>query len=301
MGTVAEPSPASLPLPGGRAGATVRVHPLLTGTLRGPRGWFEREGGRLATLRAFGIGAGSDGWTRVPVPVFLVEHPAAGPLLVDTGLHSSVAVAPASSLGRLGTLTFRDPEMRPEQAAAAQLRERGVDPGAVRVVVLTHLHIDHASAIADFPGATFVLGAREWEAATSGGELRGYRRRQFDHAFDYRTVDFDDPAVGSWETFGRALDLLGDGSVRLVSTPGHTHGHLSVVLRLRDRDFVVCGDCAYTRRTVEEDVMPAKSADDHLFRRSLGELKLFLRQHPDAVWVPGHDLDAWRELDAVYD
>jgi N-acyl homoserine lactone hydrolase len=298
MATAAEATPAALPLPGGRADATVRVHPLLSGTVRGARGWFEREAGRLPALHALGVRGGN---VSVPVPAFLVEHPAAGPLLVDTGLHSSVAAAPASNLGRLGAALFRGVEMEPEQAVAAQLRERGIAPSDVGAVVLTHLHIDHASAIADFPGATFVLSAREWRAATSAGPLDGYHARQFDHAFDYRTVDFDAAGVGSWETFGRAVDLLGDGSVMLVSTPGHTHGHLSVVLRLRARDFVVLGDAAYTRRALEQDVLPYRMADEHLYRRSLRELQLYLRQHPDAVWVPGHDLPAWQALDAVYE
>ena len=56
MTTAAEPRPAELPLPGGRAGATVKLHPLLTGRMRGPEPWLLREQGRLAWRRAFGFG-----------------------------------------------------------------------------------------------------------------------------------------------------------------------------------------------------------------------------------------------------
>ena len=94
MTTAAEPRPAELPLPGGREGATVRLHPLLIGKMRGPAAWFLREEGRMAWRRAFGLGVKRDDWLAVPVPAFLVEHPGAGPVLIDTGFHASVAVKP---------------------------------------------------------------------------------------------------------------------------------------------------------------------------------------------------------------
>ncbi|HWH43975.1 MAG TPA: N-acyl homoserine lactonase family protein [Thermoleophilaceae bacterium] len=298
MSTAAEPRGASLPLPGGREGATVRVHPLLTGTVEGAKSWFEREPGRLAGLRALGIGAEM---VEVPVPAFLVEHPGAGPFLIDTGLHGSVAVDIRQNFGRIASLAFKNPQMTASQAAVAQLRERGITPADVGVVLMTHMHVDHASAIADFPSSTFVMSAREWRAATEEGVLSGYVKRQFDHAFDYRTIDFDAPEVGSIATFGRAVDIFGDGSVVMAYTPGHTHGHCSVALRLRDRDLLVLGDAAYTERTFAGDALPHKMADEHRFKRSLRELQLYVRESPGTVVVPGHDLAAWRRLESSYE
>jgi N-acyl homoserine lactone hydrolase len=236
MAAAAEPKPATLPLPGGREGATVRVHPLLTGVGVGPPGWFLREEGRLAGLRAIGVGVPRDRYLKVPIPAFLVEHPGVGPILVDTGLHPSVAVDPKQNLGRLGaSLLFRGLKMDASQAVPAQLRAKGIDPASVKLIVMTHFHLDHTSAMSEFPGATFVFTQREWEAATSDGQMHGYVRKHFDHAFDYRTVDFEEGDFDSFATFGRSFDLLGDGSLRVVYTPGHTHGHQSVVLRLRNR------------------------------------------------------------------
>ena len=301
MATAAEPQPAELPLPGGREGATVRLTPLLTGTCIGPPAWWHREEGRLAALRMYGIGVPRERWPRVPVPAFLVEHPGAGPLLVDTGLHPSVAVAPRENLGRLFLMAFKDLQMKATDAVPAQLRARGIDPAGIGTIVMTHLHGDHASAVSEFPGATFVLSAQEWRAATEQGPLHGYVRRQFDHAFEYRTIDFESADVGSFSTFGRGVDLFGDGSVRLAFTPGHTRGHVSVILRLRDRDALLCGDAAYTMRTFETGHLPAKMEDEHRFGRSLKELQLFARESPGALVVPGHDLEAWDALDPVYE
>lgn len=301
MATAAEPRPASLPLPGGTAGATVRLHPLLCATMIGPPAMFHREEGRLAALKATGLRVPRERWVQVPVIAFLVEHPSAGPLLVDTGFHPSVAVDPKQAMGRLGGLLFKDVRMDADDSVAGQLRSRGIDPQAIETVVMTHLHSDHASGIAEFPDARFVVSAQEWEAASKGREIDGYLRRQFDHAFDYRLVDLAGTTAGSFATFGRSLDLFGDGSVRLVFTPGHTHGHCAVVLRLDGREALICGDAAYTMRTIEESHLPFKMADEHRFVRSLREIQLYIEQTPDAVVIPGHDMAAWRRLDSVYE
>jgi N-acyl homoserine lactone hydrolase len=301
MATAAEPRPASLPLSGGRDGATVRLTPLLSGNSIAPPAMFHREDGRFAALRALGIRVPKDRWLKVPIVSFLLEHPGAGVVLVDTGLHPSCAVDPRQNFGRVGLLAFPDLEMQPSQAVGAQLRERGLDPADVSVVVLTHLHVDHASAISEFPGATFVFDGREWQAATAPRAVfHGYRRRQFDHAFDYRTLDFESSDADSFATFGRAYDLFGDGSVRVVSTPGHTLGHMSVAVRLRDGEALLCGDAAYTQRTLETSALPFRTEDEHLFRRSLREIQLYREQKPGALVVPGHDADAWAKLDPLY-
>jgi glyoxylase-like metal-dependent hydrolase (beta-lactamase superfamily II) len=300
MATAAEPRPASLPLPGGKDGATVKLHPLLCGRMIGPPALFHREEGRLAALKAMGVRVPRDQWPEVPVIAFLVEHPSAGPLLIDTGFHPAVAVDPKQGMGRLGGLLFKELRMEAEDAAPGQLRRLGIDASEVGTVVMTHLHSDHASGIAEFPGATFVVSSAEWDAAAKGREIDGYIKRQYDHAFDYRTLDFEGPDTESFAAFGRSFDLFGDGSVRMVFTPGHTHGHCAVVLRLSGREALICGDAAYTMKTIEESHLPYKMADEHRFRRSLKEIQRYIEQTPDAVVIPGHDMPAWRRLDSVY-
>jgi N-acyl homoserine lactone hydrolase len=213
-----------------------------------------------------------------------------------------MAVDPKGSYGPLlGRAVASHIRMGEGDALPDQLRARGVDPNTIKLVVMTHLHLDHASGVAQFPDATFIVTAREWEAATDGPGLRaGYVSRQFDHAFDWRTIDFDGDEVNSYKTFGRSLDLFGDGSVRIVFTPGHTPGHTSLVVRTARGEFLIVGDAAYTMRTIREGTMPFGPADEHEFRRSLREVQRYLEQTPDAVACPGHDLEAFRALDSVY-
>jgi glyoxylase-like metal-dependent hydrolase (beta-lactamase superfamily II) len=299
VSVAADPRPAQLPLPGGRDGATVRVHPLLAGEMRGPGGWLASPGGQLATLRTF-MGSRSD-WVWMPIPAFLVEHPSAGPILIDTGLHPSVAVDPGASFGTLGKylLAIR---MEPEQALPHQLRARGVQPRDVSIVVMTHMHFDHASGVSEFPDATFVLDRREWHAAADGPGVRGgYLKRQFDHGFDWRTIDYDAREIDSFASFGRAVDVFGDGSVRLLSTPGHTAGHQSVLLRLHERELLLTGDAAYLMRTISDGAEPLLAPDRHRFHRSLAEIRRFIDSTPGLVVITGHDADQWPTLEPVYD
>src|SRR4051795_10822672 len=118
MATAAEPQPAVLPLPGGRPGATVKLHPLLSGTAKGPPAWIHREDGRLATPHALGIGVKKSDYLDIPIVSFLLEHPSAGAILIDTGLHPSCAVDLKQNFGRVGALAFPDLEMDPNKAVA---------------------------------------------------------------------------------------------------------------------------------------------------------------------------------------
>jgi glyoxylase-like metal-dependent hydrolase (beta-lactamase superfamily II) len=293
--------PAQLPLPGGRRGATVKVHPIVTGYLHAPPAHLDRPGGVLAPIRLVSqLLPPRRRWRWLPVPAFLVEHPEAGAVLIDTGLHPSCATDVAGNMGRAGKILYRV-RMEHDQSLRSELPRRGVQPADVRVVVITHLHIDHASAVSEFPNATFLLDAHEWAAAADGGWRRGYHTRQFDHAFDWRMLDYGSDAVQSFAGFARTVDLLGDGSVRLVSTPGHTPGHQSVVVRTAGRELLILGDAAYTRQELEGGTTPFVIADEHLWRRSQKEIRRYLAQTPGALAIPSHDPDLWSDLAPLYE
>jgi N-acyl homoserine lactone hydrolase len=170
------------------------------------------------------------GWVWIPVPAFLLEHPRAGPILVDTGMHPSIAEDPKENVGSFGARNYEF-RMSPQQGVRELVEARGVDPDAIKTIVMTHLHVDHASGASEFPAATFVVDTQEWASAAKNGVLKGYHHNHYDRDFDWRLVDYDGDDVASHATFGRTLDLFGDGSVRLLSTPGHTHGHQSLLVR----------------------------------------------------------------------
>lgn len=287
----------------GQPGASVVVEPLLGAQVRAPRSFFESAStGTGAMLRLAASPLKRSSWEWWPVPAFLIRHPRAGPVLVDTSFHASIGTKPSANLGKT-IAAFNKIRMRDGQDLLAQLRSRDIDPKRIERVVMTHLHYDHSSGISEFPNATFLLSAKEWEAATTVDRplAHGYRRAHFDYLFDYRTIDFNGPLIDSYASFGRTFDLFGDGSIRLAFTPGHTAGHVSVICRLATRDFVIAGDAVYTRSQLDGRNVPPRPEDLHQWERSRRELQRFAASFPDATIIPGHDPQAWAELEPRYE
>ncbi|HET6998703.1 MAG TPA: N-acyl homoserine lactonase family protein [Solirubrobacterales bacterium] len=298
-----EAQPLHEPLPGGTPGATVAVEPLIAGHVDFPLAMMVNPGGRFVTLKLLKQLLGSSPPNVVPVPAFLIRHPSAGAVLVDTGLHPSIATDGKENFGALGNRTGK-PTLEQGEDVPAQLRDRGLDPNELPTVVMTHMHIDHTSAISEFPNSAFIVSESEWTAAATGPKplFNGYRRQHFDYAFDYRTIDFDRANIDSYASFGRTFDLFGDGSLHLAFTPGHSSGHMSVICRLKQNDFVIGGDATYVRAQLSGDApMPPRPFDAHNFRRSLQELRLFQGQFPNATVTPGHDPDFYSRIDSRYE
>ena len=259
--------------------------------MEGPTAWFFREQGPLAALKALGLLGDGRPPHRFPVAALLIEHPTAGNFIIDAGFSGAVADSARRALGRVGTFVFRNPRMRPSQSASSQLRERGV---AVQTILMTHLHWDHASGLIDFPDARVLIDRTEWRSAQArSGPLHGYLRRQFPAPARIDLFDSQGPATEPWSVFARTLDLFGDGSVRLVATPGHSPGHVSLVLRLRDRFALIAGDALYAMRTLREGHHPWELGDARRYHVSFAAIAAFAREHPQALIMPGHDLLAW--------
>lgn len=288
-----EARPAQLPLKPGSPGATVKLHPLLCGQFKGQPRWFNGPPGLTGAPAALGIGVPKHKLLDVPIVAFLVEHPTAGPFLIDTGLHPTVAEGDLTkNFGRIAALGFKNLEMAPEQAVRAQLQARGIAPDTIKLIVMTHLHVDHASALDQFPGATVALGKRELERI--GGALDGYNQAQLDAPVEYRTLDFDtDPTPHAG--FEQTLDLFGDGSVTAAQTPGHSPGHLSLILRLaNNREALITGDAIFTLDALYGTAEPWRIHDRARYHHSLTQLRRYAAEHPDALIVPGHDMRTWQ-------
>jgi len=265
-----------------------------------PPGFLRRPSGPLATARGLGFFTPRSKFYWAPVPIFLVEHPGAGPFLVDTGLDPRLIDNARESVGVLSSRIYKI-RMTSDQAASELVRSAGVDPEAIKLIVMTHMHFDHAGGVAQFPAAMFAVSEQEWRVANDKGSMQGYYHNYFHPEFAWRTIDYGGDEVASFESFGRSVDLFGDGSVRLVFTPGHSMGHQSLILRLADgHECLLCGDAACEMATIHDTVIPTLMADEHLFRRSLRELQHYLEPRPTTVVIPGHDPEAWSKLAEVY-
>lgn len=267
------------------------LHLLRTGTVSVAPGYLFRD--RAANVaEALGRGVKKSERIVIPIGAFLIEHPSEGPVLVDTGIHPVVATDPKRNLGRVLAVVARGLRVNADETVPAQLRQAGIEPADVRTVVMTHLHLDHSSAMSEFPEARFVTTRAEWRAARSRlGALSGYVRS---HLPPESAVDFVEFAAGEpWQGLERTIDLFADGSVRLISTPGHTVGHFSVLVETTKGPVFLLGDAVYTLRNLHEDRLPWRTASDQDSLASMRQLRAYAEGQPDVPLIPTHDPEVW--------
>jgi N-acyl homoserine lactone hydrolase len=207
---------------------------------------------------------------RFPVPAYLIETETER-ILVDTGLNPAAVADPEAHYGP-GAIAFF--KLEQEQSIAEQ-----VDLATVTMVVLTHLHFDHAGGLSLIPASVPVVVQRaEWEASQD----RAAVERNFFLPRDYA----DAPA--NLALVDGDHDLLGDGSIELLSTPGHTAGHQSV----RVGDLVLGADVGHFASTLDDHRFPIFANDYDEQRRSAERLRA-LRDGGSQI-IPGHDPDVLR-------
>lgn len=207
---------------------------------------------------------------RFPIPAYLIETDEER-VLVDTGLHpGAVADAHRHYGGRAESLGAFELEL------AASVGEQ-VDLATITKVVLTHLHFDHASGLQLLPPSVPVfVQRREWEAGHDPSAVV----RNFYLPADYAPVRDRVVLVDGDH------DLLGDGSVELLLTPGHTPGHQSV--RVGD-GLVIGGDVTHFASGLDDHRFPM-FADDFAAQAASAERLRALRDAGTAI-RPGHDAD----------
>jgi N-acyl homoserine lactone hydrolase len=196
-----------------------------------------------------------DSFNHIPVHGFVIKHPHAGAILVDTGV---------------GWPTELLQEWRVvNRHAADSLADHDLSPSDVKIVINSHLHFDHCGQNAVFKHAPFYIQRSELE--------RG--RKQ-------------ETVAAQWFDFAGARFELLDGDaeiaegVRVVATPGHTVGHQSVFVETGGGTAVMIGDAAYTAdiyRDVEKADLshwPGQHANRREWTRSLKKVHA---SHPHAV------------------
>jgi N-acyl homoserine lactone hydrolase len=208
---------------------------------------------------------------RFPVPAYLIEV-GEERILVDTGLHPDAAVDAARHYEGAESIGFFALEQ--EEAVARQ-----VDLDSLTKVVLTHLHFDHAGGSVLLPTSLPVfVQRREWEA---GGDPEAIARNFF-LPRDYEGLADQVVLVDADH------DLLGDGSVELLSTPGHTPGHQSV----RVGDLIIGGDVTHFAAGLDDGRLQIFGDDLDLQLASAGRLRALRDAGADVR--PGHDPDVLR-------
>lgn len=209
----------------------------------------------------------------IPILMFLIDHPK-GLVLFDTGVDTDAEGDPFL-------------EVEPERRIDRQMRRLGHEPGDVKYVVMSHLHMDHVGCMSLFPDATFIVRRQELRAAWwPDAYERGY-----DFGALMKTRDFTYLQPADDEEF----DVFQDGSLICIDTKGHSEGHQSLVVNLpRSGRIVLVGDAAQVTENLTDKVPPGMCWSSQFAVQSIERLQHMQAQ--GSLLILGHELSALETL-----
>jgi len=196
---------------------------------------------------------------------YLIRH-AKGLLLWDTGIPDAVAAMPDGMVVANGAIT-----QRRAKTLAAQLVEIGVKPADIAYVAVSHTHGDHVGNVALFPSSTILIQGTEYEWAMTQPVKPAFAATQ---PIEKLTGD---------------RDVFGDGSVMILSTPGHTPGHQSLLVVLaKSGPVLLSGDAVHFRDNWENRRVPSMNTNREQTLASMQRIASVMETRKAQLWI-NHD------------
>jgi N-acyl homoserine lactone hydrolase len=246
----------------------IRLWPLLTGTQR-----YEK----VVSTRNRGHGEFID----APILAYLIET-RNGRILYDVGCDYRKIASPVlrSKYFDPKRPRFEPPEMSEQQRIPHYLGQLGLAPADIDVIFLGHLHFDHAGGLCDLPGCEVHVHRDEVAAA----------RSQLDGGV------FADEVADAADWKMQAGEYQVAPGIQALNTPGHTAGHMSLLVELpTGRPVILCGDAADLRENLTDEVAPGYCWQDNetLAIASIRRLNDLAKSEGAELW-PNHDFQAYR-------
>ena len=246
----------------------LRLWPLLTGTQT-----YEK----VVSTRDRGHGQFID----APIVAYLIETPN-GRILYDVGCDYRKIATPELRARFFEPMRpqFEPPRMSEAQRIPHYLARLGLTAADIDVVFLGHLHFDHAGGLVDLPGCEVHVHREEVRVAALGLD-GGVFADECENAGQWRLQD------GEYQIAA---------GVHAIATPGHTAGHMSLLIELpRGAPVILCGDAADLHENLADEVAPGYCWQDDadLAIASIRKLKALAHAESAELW-PNHDFDAFR-------
>jgi N-acyl homoserine lactone hydrolase len=196
---------------------------------------------------------------------YLIKH-TQGWFLWDTGIADAVAAMPNGLVpADPKAVTWRRPK-----TLAAQLEQIGVKPADIKAMAVSHTHPDHTGNVELFPQAMLYVQKAEYDWPGANNEPR------FKPSHPVELLSGD-------------KDVFGDGSVTVLSTPGHTPGHQSLLVKLPKTGAVVLsGDAVHFRDNWDNRRVPSMNADKEQSAASMQKIATTLDKEKAQLWI-NHD------------
>jgi N-acyl homoserine lactone hydrolase len=243
-----------------------------------------------------GDGSGPDEsrWTpgvNVGTPVgfpghcYLIHH-TQGWFLWDTGVDDAVAKLPNHELVLHEWGPGTGPIWRKPVTLMAQLEQIHVKPSDIKMMAVSHSHPDHAGNIEMFPNTLMLVQRVEYKWAGSRQDTVAFNSKH-----PVKLIDGD-------------YDVFGDGSLVLLSTPGHTPGHQSLLVRLpKTGPVILSGDVAHFQTSFEHRYVPSNNWSQQASLQSMDKIARIMKKEHAQLWI-NHDQaqsDSQKKLPAYYE
>jgi glyoxylase-like metal-dependent hydrolase (beta-lactamase superfamily II) len=204
---------------------------------------------------------------------YLIRH-AKGLMLWDSGLSDAIASMPDGLVALGGALQMRMPK-----TLAAQLTEVGVKTTDVTVIAFSHFHPDHAGNANLFPAATLYIQETEYEAVFGPTPQK----------FGFQPATYEKLRANPVVKLKGDQDVFGDGSVVILSTPGHTPGHQSLLVRLPKTGAVILsGDMVHFESNWTNRRVPGMNFNSAETVKSMDRVAGVIAQYNAQLWI-NHD------------
>lgn len=204
---------------------------------------------------------------------YLIKHKS-GWMLWDTGMSDAIANMPDGLKAAGGLLT-----LRVTKTLASQLSELGVAPTDITRLAISHFHGDHCGNANMFTAATLYIQEPEYEAAFGPDPAK----------FNFSPNLYDKLRANPVVKLNGDFDVFGDGSVVILSTPGHTPGHQSLLVRLPKTGAVILsGDMVHFEENWVNRRVPARNYNREQSAQSMDKVAAVLSQEDAKLWI-NHD------------